>query len=68
MAIILDQPVAKVFAEDADKQVEYVIVTGENYGFGVGEGETELAQAINQELAAFKASDDWTTLINKYFE
>jgi polar amino acid transport system substrate-binding protein len=67
-AIILDEPVAKVFAEDGNKHVEYVIVTGENYGFGVREDETELRQQINTELASFMSSEDWTTLINKYFE
>lgn len=67
-AIILDQPVANVFAEDGDKKMEYIIETGENYGFGVAEGETELVEAINTELATIMASEDWTTLINKYFE
>jgi polar amino acid transport system substrate-binding protein len=67
-AILLDQPVAAAFAEDGDKEVVYVIETGENYGFGVEEGNTELLNQINQGLDDYIDSADWTNLITKYFE
>ncbi len=67
-AILLDQPVAAAFAEDADKEVVYVIETGENYGFGVEEGNTELLNQINDGLEDFIDSDAWFDLIAEYFE
>ncbi len=67
-AIILDLPVAQAFAKVTGREVAYTIITEENYGFGVKEGNTELLTKINQELEKFIGSDDWTDLIEKYFE
>ena len=67
-AIILDLPVAKAFAENPNFEVAYTILTGENYGFGVKEGSTEFLQKFDTELNEFIDSDDWNTLITKYFE
>jgi polar amino acid transport system substrate-binding protein len=67
-AIVLDLPVAKEFAEDPDREVAYTILTGEYYGFGVKKGETNFVEKINTELNMFMDSDDWSTLILKYFE
>ena len=66
--IILDLPVAQAFAENPNREVAYTISTGENYGFGVKKGETDLVEKINEELEMFMESDDWTDLITKYFE
>jgi len=67
-AIILDLPVAQAFAEDPGREVAYTVITEEYYGLGVREGETELIEDINTELEKFMESDEWTTLITKYFE
>ena len=67
-AIILDLPVAQAFAEETGREVAYTIITGESYGLGVREGETELLNNINAELGEFMASAGWTTLITKYVE
>lgn len=67
-AIVLDLPVAQAFAEDSGREVAYTIITGESYGLGVREGETELLNNINAELNEFMLSEEWTTLITKYFE
>ncbi len=67
-AIVLDLDVAQAFAENENREVAYTIITGENYGFGVKEGNTALVEKINAELEKFIGSDDWTALINKYFE
>ncbi len=67
-AIILDLPVAQAFAENENREVAYTIITGEYYGFGVKEGNTELLGKINTELDEFIGSEDWTALITKYFE
>jgi polar amino acid transport system substrate-binding protein len=66
--LVLDKPVAQVFAEDNTLQVAYTIVSEDNYGIAVQKGNTELLQKINQGLADLKASDDWNTLVIKYFE
>ena len=67
-AIILDKPVALAFEEDANYEVLYTIVTNESYGIGVKEGNTELLEDINQGLADFKDTEEWNTLVIKYFE
>jgi len=67
-ALILDNPVAKEFAEDEDRRVEYVIETHEYFGFGVIKGNTDLLKDLNRELNLFMETEEWTTLLNKYFE
>lgn len=66
--LVLDKPVAQVFAEDNTLQVAYTIISEDNYGIAVRKGNTELLQKINQGLADLKASDDWDALVLKYFE
>ena len=66
--IILDKPVAQAFAEDEDMGVAYTIITEESYGLGVREGDTELLADINEGLADLIGSEDWTELVEKYFE
>jgi len=67
-AVILDSPVGEAFAESAGREVAYIIITDENYGFGVKEGNTDLLDEINAELETFMNSEDWNDLITKYFE
>jgi polar amino acid transport system substrate-binding protein len=67
-AIVLDLPVGQAYSKAAGRKVAYTIETGESYGIGVGEGETELLAEIDAELEDFIDSDDWTALITKYFE
>ena len=67
-AVILDNPVAESFAKDEDRKVEYVIQTDEYFGFGVSEGNAELQNGLNEQLELFMESDDWTALLEKYFE
>ncbi len=67
-ALILDNPVAESFAKDEDRKVEYVIQTDEYFGFGVSKGNEELLNGLNDELKKFMGTEEWTTLLNKYFE
>jgi polar amino acid transport system substrate-binding protein len=67
-AVILDKPVAESFAKDESRSVVYVLETDENFGFGVVTGNDDLLSGINSELTTFMESEDWTTLLNKYFE
>jgi polar amino acid transport system substrate-binding protein len=66
-AVILDSPVGEAFAENTGREVAYIIITDENYGFGVKEGNTDLLDEINAELENFMNSEDWNDLITKYF-
>jgi polar amino acid transport system substrate-binding protein len=66
--LVLDKPVAQVFAADNTLQVVYTIISEDNYGIAVKKGDTELLQKINQGLADLKASEDWNALVLKYFD
>jgi len=67
-AIVLDEPVAKAFAAEGNREVAYVILTNESFGIGVRKEDTTLLQQINQELEKFMDSDEWNDLVKKYFE
>jgi len=67
-AVILDIPVAQVFAEDEDKKITLEIETNELYGLWVRKGDTELLEGINQELEQLMNSDEWGILQEKYFK
>ena len=67
-AVILDNPVAESFAKDENRKVEYVIQTDEYFGFGVSKGNIELVDGLNEQLELYMESDNWTTLLDKYFE
>ncbi|MBN2066817.1 MAG: basic amino acid ABC transporter substrate-binding protein [Candidatus Thermoplasmatota archaeon] len=67
-AVVIDKPVGEAFAEDEDMEIAYTIVSGEQYGLAVKEGNTELLNKLNTALAAYMESDDWTALVKKYFE
>jgi polar amino acid transport system substrate-binding protein len=67
-AVIIDKPVGEAFAEDGDMEIAYTIVSGEQYGLAVKKGNTELRDELNIALAAYMESEEWTTLVKKYFE
>lgn len=67
-AVILDNPVAESFAKDENRKVGYVIETDEYFGFGVSKGNTELVDGLNEQLDLYMESDNWITLLDKYFE
>ncbi|MFW5918817.1 MAG: basic amino acid ABC transporter substrate-binding protein [Halanaeroarchaeum sp.] len=57
-AVVLDTPVAETFAADRPVTVAFEYETGENYGFGIGDGESELQTALNDGLQTIR--DDGT--------
>lgn len=67
-ALVLDKPVAESHVKNQDVEIVMTIVTGESYGIGVKEGNTKLLEEINNGLSSLKDSEDWDTLIFKYFE
>ncbi|RLG89501.1 MAG: basic amino acid ABC transporter substrate-binding protein [Thermoprotei archaeon] len=66
-AVIVDTPVASMFEKQYDVVVSAIIKTGEQYGFAVRKGETELLNKLNQALDEFMKSAEWSKLVQKYF-
>jgi len=66
-AVVVDSPVAKMFEQKYPVTIATIIKTGEQYGFAVRKGETELLQALNKALHEVKNSPEWNKLIEKYF-
>ena len=66
-AVVIDKPVAEVFAEEEDMEVAYTIETNENYGLAVKEGNSELLAELNQGLQDLMGTEEWNDLVKKYF-
>lgn len=67
-AIVLDKPVAEAFVTDQNVEITMTIITGENYGLGVKEGNSELLTVLNDGLEDLIGSEEWNALVIKYFE
>jgi polar amino acid transport system substrate-binding protein len=66
-ALVLDKPVAESFVKSRDVKLVMTIITGESYGLGVKEGNSDLLGEINSGLASLMDSTQWDTLRMKYF-
>lgn len=66
--VVLDSPVAERFEEEEDVKVIGEIITGEEYGIAVQQGNQELLDKINNGLEALKESGKYDELLVKYFE
>ena len=67
-AVVLDKPVAEAFMENKDVKIIKTIITGESYGLAVQSGDTTLLEELNDGLATLMDTEEWTTLIETYFE
>ncbi len=68
-AILQDLPVnAERAQQDDSVEVVETFPTGEQYGFAVAEGNTELRDAINDALATLREDGTYDELYAKYFE
>lgn len=67
-AVIVDEPVGKAFADEGNSKIIYIISTNESFGLGVKKENTELLQKINQALEDYMGTEEWNTLVKKYFE
>lgn len=65
--VVLDTPVAKRFSELKPVEIVAEIITGEQYGIAVKEGNSELLQMINEGIEELRASGKMDELIDKYF-
>ncbi|HYW02162.1 MAG TPA: basic amino acid ABC transporter substrate-binding protein, partial [Candidatus Acidoferrum sp.] len=66
-AVLVDSPVAAAFTSQYPVVESAIIKTGEQYGFAVRKGNTQLLNALNTALKEFKDSPEWNTLLAKYF-
>jgi len=68
-AVINDKPVNEVFMAKNPGKIKMVgdILDGEQYGFAVASGETELLEKLNEGLEKVKASGKYDELKAKYF-
>jgi polar amino acid transport system substrate-binding protein len=66
-AIVLDRPVGATFADQRDVTVAFVYETGERYGFGVRQGDSDRQQAINEGLQAVRDNGTYEELRNEWF-
>lgn len=66
-AIVLDVPVAETFASDRAVEVAFTHETGEEYGFGLRQGEEDLQTALNEGLTAVQDSGRYDELVDEWF-
>lgn len=68
-AIIVDEPVAKAFVKSrSNLAIAGVMVTGEEYGFAVAEGDPQkLLPVVNQALKAMRESGEYDRLMERWF-
>lgn len=66
-ALLQDLPVNLGHAEDGDYEVVETYSTGEEYGFAVREGNTELRDAVNEQLAGLRDSGRYQEIYDQYF-
>lgn len=67
-AVIMDYAVAENYAATGDfKVLEGSLLDEENYIITAEEGKEELMSAVNKAIAAFKESNDFNALVDKWF-
>ncbi|MFW6449223.1 MAG: transporter substrate-binding domain-containing protein [Halobacteriota archaeon] len=66
-AVIVDSPVANQFADERAVHVSFVYETGEEFGFGVREGDDRL-EDYNDALATLMDDGTYDDLVGEWFE
>lgn len=66
-AVIVDTPVAETFVANRAVVTAFTIETGEQYGFGVPEGDEELQTALNDGLAEVQDDGTFQNLTEEWF-
>lgn len=67
-AVVLDTPVADSFVAERAVEVAFVQETGEQYGFGVREGASDLQSALNDGLATVKENGTYDDIVSTWFK
>jgi polar amino acid transport system substrate-binding protein len=66
-AVIVDTPVAETFVANRAVVTAFTIETGEEYGFGVPEGDSDLQEALNSGLATVEDNGTYADLTEEWF-
>lgn len=67
-AVVLDKAVADNYAANGDyKVLDETLLDENNYIITAEEGKEDIMEAVNAAIAAFKESDDYDTLVTKWF-
>jgi polar amino acid transport system substrate-binding protein len=67
-ALLQDLPVNLVHQQDGGFTIVEQYSTGEQYGFAVKQGNTELLNAVNEQLSKLRSNGTYDKLYNKYFQ
>lgn len=66
-AVIVDTPVADTFVSNRAVVSAFTIQTGEQYGFGVREGDSDVQTALNEGLQAVRDDGTYADLTEEWF-
>jgi len=66
-AVVVDNPVAETFAANRDVTIAFVEETGEEFGFGLRQGESELQSALNDGLATVREDGTYEEITSTWF-
>ncbi|WP_224268494.1 basic amino acid ABC transporter substrate-binding protein [Haloprofundus salinisoli] len=66
-ALVIDQPVAQTFADQRNVEIAFVYETGERYGFGLRQNESDVQSALNEGLQAVRDSGRYEEIRNEWF-
>ncbi|WP_418286767.1 transporter substrate-binding domain-containing protein [Halorubrum sp. DTA46] len=65
--VVIDLPVAETFAAQRDVEIAFVEETGEEFGFGIRQGEDEFQTALNDGLAAVRDDGAYAEITDRWF-
>ncbi|MUW15976.1 transporter substrate-binding domain-containing protein, partial [Halorubrum sp. CBA1125] len=66
-AVVVDNPVAETFAANRPVTIAFIEETGERFGFGLRQGESELQSALNDGLATVRDDGTYEELTSTWF-
>jgi len=66
-AVVIDLPVAETFAANRDVEIAFIEETGEQFGFGLRQGESEFQSALNDGLATVRDDGTYSEITNTWF-
>lgn len=66
-AVVIDNPVAETFAANREVTIAFVEETGEEFGFGLRQGESDFQSALNDGLATVRDDGTYEEITNTWF-
>ena len=66
-AVVIDLPVAETFAAQRNVEIAFIEETGEEFGFGLRQGEAEFQAALNDGLAAVREDNTYAEITDRWF-